>query len=265
MNFIKLILLIAAAILISSCSSDKNFKDNLIKTLKENPDIVFDTIKENPGEFMLTVQNAAQSAQQDMAVKRKQKEEEEFNAAFDKPLTPEINKNTIFQGKEDAPITIVEYSDFECPYCARGFSTIEELRKKYSGKVRFIYKHLPLSFHPNAMISAKYYEAIALQSPQKAFLFHDKIFENQSKLKKGEAFLTKIAKDLNIDMKKLKKDIDSDIVTNKIEADIAEAKKFGIQGTPGFIINGIPVRGAYPASHFETIISKLKAKGKLNL
>jgi protein-disulfide isomerase len=265
LNYFKLILLIAAAVLITSCSTDKAFKKQLIKTLKENPEIVFQTIKEHPSEFMQTVQGAAQNAQQDMAIKRKQQEENELAKSFEKPLKPVITEKQIYRGTKNAPITIVEYSDFECPFCSRGFTTVEELLKKYDGKIRFVFKHLPLSFHPSAMLSAQYYEAIALQSPKKAFKFHDMIFRNQSKLKKGEAFLTKIAKDLKVDFKRLKKDLNSEKVTLKIDQDIQEAKKFGIQGTPGFVINGIPVKGAYPASHFEKIISKLQAKGKLKL
>ncbi len=265
MNLLKLLSLITVAVYIVGCSSDQQFKERLQKAIDENPEIVFKVIEDNPAKFMMTVQSAAKNAQKDVAQQRQVAEAKKLNDAFENPLRPVITKDTLIKGPIDAPITIVEYSDFECPFCARGHNTVEALMKKYPGKVRFIYKHLPLSFHPNAMISSQYFEAIALQSPSKAFKFHDEVFKNQSKLKKGETFLTKLAKDLKVDLKRLKKDINSDRVSDKIDAHIKEAKKFGIQGTPGFVMNGIPIKGAYPAEHFEDIINKLKAKGKLKI
>ncbi len=265
MTLLKISSLVLVAYFITGCSTDKQFKKQLEDTLNENPEIVFELIKKNPAKFMTSVEKAARMAKEDMAKQAQLKAEQQLEDAFLNPLTPVVNKTRITKGSSDAPITIVEYSDFECPFCARGANTVTDLMKKYPGKVRFIYKHLPLSFHPNAMLSAQYYEAIAVQSPEKAMKFHDQIFAQQSKLKKGEAFLTKLAKDLKVDLIKLKKDINSDQVMNIINTDIKEAKKFGMSGTPGFIINGIPVRGAYPASYFDEIIKKLQTKGKLTL
>jgi protein-disulfide isomerase len=262
---LKISSLAIVAYLITGCSTDKQFRAQLEKTLSENPEIVFKTIQNNPAKFMSTLEVAARSAKEDMAKQAKVRQEKQLEDSFSNPLSPEISSRDVIKGPKDAPITIVEYSDFECPFCARGFNTVTDIMNKYPGKVRFIYKHLPLSFHPSAMLSAQYYEAIALQSPRKAMKFHDMIFAQQAKLKMGEAFLTKLAKELKVDLLKLKKDINSDQVASKIEADISEAKKFGMSGTPGFIINGIPVKGAYPAEYFDEIISKLKTKGKLIL
>jgi protein-disulfide isomerase len=161
------------------------------------------------------------------------------------------------QGPKDAPITIVEYSDFECPYCSRGYRTIQEVKEKYKGKIRFVFKHLPLDFHPMAMPAAQYFEAIALQSPEKAYKFHDYVFENQDKLKTGkEKFLDEAARKAGADLAKVKTDMKSDTVMKRIEADMEEAKQFGISGTPGFIINGVSLRGAYPADKFAEIIDR---------
>ena len=265
MNFIKLFLLVLISIFISSCSSDQKFKERLEITLEKNPELILKVIEKNPTKFLMTLDKATRTAKEEMAKNAEKQAQAELEEAFKKPLSPEISKIDTIRGPENAPITIVEYSDFECPFCKRGHDTVSELLKKYNGKVRFIYKHLPLSFHPQALISAKYYEAIALQSPSKAIKFHDKVFENQSKLKNGEAFLTKIAKDLKVDILKLKKDINSKKVEEKINRDISEAKKFGMSGTPGFLINGIPVKGAYPAEYFTNIINKLEKMGKVQL
>ena len=115
------------------------------------------------------------------------------------------------------------------------------------------------------MSSAKYYEAIRLQSEEKAFKFHDKIFDQQGKLRKGEPFLKGLAKELGVDMKRLAKDLESDVIEKRIKEDIAEAAKFGIQGTPGFVFNGIPVKGAYPGSHFDKIVDELKKRNMVKL
>jgi protein-disulfide isomerase len=265
MKFIQLFTLIISAIFISSCSTEKDFKNRLVKTLEDNPEILFNTIKKNPDRFMATVQNAAQEAKSKMAQRAKNNETNDLEKAIENPLKPKITSNNYFRGTKDAPITIVEYSDFQCPFCSRGKDTVTQLMKKYPGKIRFIYKHLPLSFHPQAMISAQYFEAIALQSSSKAFEFHDLIFENQAKLKLGEAYLTTLATKVGVNLVKLKKDINSKRVKDIIEEHKEEARSFNIQGTPGFIINGIPVRGAYPAEYFEQLISKLVTKGKLKL
>lgn len=264
-KFLSLAGLALASILISSCSSDRAFESRLKDALENNPELVFETIKKNPDKFMQTFQSTVELAKENYAKNAQAREDEELAKAFEKPLQPYISAEQIIRGPADAPITIVEYSDFECPYCARGQETVEQLMKKYPGKIRFVFKHLPLSFHPNAMISAKYYEAISLQSPKKAFLFHDKLFSNQRMLAKGETYLTQISKELNLDMEKLKKDVYSVKVKAKIDEDINEANKFSFQGTPGYIINGIPVKGAYPASHFENIIATLQEKGALKL
>ena len=140
-----------------------------------------------------------------------------------------------------------------------------ELMNKYEGKIRFVYKHLPLSFHPQAMPASQYFEAIRLQNPDKAWQFHDKIYKDQRKLQNGEAWLKSIAKELRVDMKRLEIDVKSEVVQKRIDEDMAEAGKFGFQGTPGFIINGIPVKGAYPINHFEGIVEELKKRGLLSI
>jgi predicted DsbA family dithiol-disulfide isomerase len=115
------------------------------------------------------------------------------------------------------------------------------------------------------MPAAKYFEALRVQSPELAYKFHDEIFKNQRKLKNGEKFLKAIVKKIGADQSKLEKDLKDPKIVKKIQNDIKEANKFGIQGTPGFLINGIPVKGAYPSTHFAKIIDELKKRGKVKL
>jgi len=247
------------------CMSDAQFKEKLAKTLKENPKVLTEAIEKNPVEIITAFQNAVKDAQQNMAKTRDDDEKKQLEEGHSNPLVPVLRDDETIRGPKDAPLTLVEYSDFECPFCARGYTTVMELMAKYGNKIRFIYKHLPLSFHEQAMLASQYYEAVRLQGADKAFKFHDEIYKNQRKLKNGEAFLKEAAKMAGADLKKVAKDISSKEVLARIEADQQEAAKFGMQGTPGFVLNGVPVRGAYPTSHFNNIVEELKKRGKLNL
>ncbi|MAW07300.1 MAG: thiol:disulfide interchange protein [Halobacteriovoraceae bacterium] len=248
-----------------SCMSDSQLKDKMTKILKENPQIVVDSIKENPADYIVAIQEAAKNAQGAIAKKKQEEEKKKLEATYDNPLKPVIRADEAIRGNKNAPLTLVEYSDFECPFCSRGFNTVMELIQKYGDNIRFVYKHLPLSFHKQAMISSQYYEALRVQNHELAFKFHDEIYKNQSKLKTGEKFLKSVAKKLGADMAKLKKDVKSKAIQDRIDADLKEAAKFGMQGTPGFILNGIPVKGAYPTSHFVGIVDELKKRGKVKL
>ncbi|MFL5786172.1 MAG: DsbA family protein [Bacteriovoracaceae bacterium] len=253
---------IGALVLAVSCTTSK---EDLKKLIKENPDIITESIKANPSKYIEALNEAVKSAQEGEGKRREEEEKKQLENSFNNPLQAEIRPDESFRGNKDAPITLVEYSDFECPFCSRGFGTVMELMKKYEGKIRFVYKHLPLSFHPQAMPAAQYYEAIRLQDPAKAWQFHDAVYKNQRKLQNGEAFLKAEAKTLGVDMNKLAKDVKSEKVQARIDADMAEAQKFGFQGTPGFLLNGVPVKGAYPASHFDQIIDELKKRGKITI
>ncbi len=237
-----------------SCSPSA---DQLKQTLNEHPDIVLDVIKNHPAEFVETINVAFQQAQ----VKKQQDQVRELaterETEFKNPKKAKVESGRAIAGSKAAPITIIEYSDFQCPYCSRGYETIKQVQEKYGDRVRVIYKHLPLEMHPMAMPAAKYFEAIALQDSKKAYQFHDKIFENQDKLNlQKEKYLESVAQELSLNMKKLKRDINSDVVKKRIEADMAEAKKFNFTGTPGFLVNGVSIRGAYPLSEFESVIDR---------
>ncbi|MGE0526737.1 MAG: DsbA family protein [Bdellovibrionales bacterium] len=232
-------------------------KQQIEKAIEENPDIVFNAIKKNPRKFVEVVNEAVRSAQETAREDEAKQEQARLEEEFKKPKEAVIEDGRVIFGPKDAAVTIVEYSDFQCPYCSKGYATVKEVMKEYGDKVRIIFKHLPLDFHPMAMPAAKYFEAIAMQDHSKAQKFHDKIFENQKDLNQGgEKFLEKTAKELGVNMAKLKKDLDSEDVKKRIEADMAEAKKFEFSGTPGFLINGVSLRGAYPFPEFKKIIDR---------
>jgi protein-disulfide isomerase len=254
-------LFLTFVLLASACTS----KDDLKKMIKDNPEIITEAIEANPSKFIEALNKAVKVSQEGEGKRRQEEDKKALEDSFNNPIKPNFRADESFRGKKDAPITLVEYSDFECPFCSRGFNTVMELMNKYEGKIRFVYKHLPLSFHPQAMPASQYFEAIRLQNPDKAWQFHDKIYKDQRKLQNGEAWLKSIAKELRVDMKRLEIDVKSEVVQKRIDEDMAEAGKFGFQGTPGFIINGIPVKGAYPINHFEGIVEELKKRGLLSI
>ena len=256
--YISSILIIGMALGLAACSTSP---DQLKKVLEENPDILANAIKKNPQPIMDALNEAAQQARRKQ-VEDAQKAQEEARAnARKSPKNPQIDDDRVIFGenKKGAKITIVEYSDFQCGYCGRAYRTMKQILDKYKDKVRVVYKHLPLDFHPMATPAARYYEAIALQDHKKATQFHDKIFENQSNLTSdGEKFLEKTAREVKANMKKLKRDLESDKVKNRVETDKQEASKFGFNGTPGFLVNGVPLNGAQPMEAFEAEFKEQK-------
>jgi protein-disulfide isomerase len=255
--------LIALAIAVLACTAAQA-KDitgaELKKALQENPDILLEAIRSNKSAIFTVISQAAMEEQARMKKEAADAEAKALEDSFKNPLKPAIGAATRTRGEKGAKYTLVEYSDFQCPYCTRGYQTVEELRKKYGKDMLFVFKHLPLPFHANAMPAAQWMEAASMQSAEKAWKFHDAMFTNQDKL--GVEFFKATAGELGLDVAKCEKDAESQGVKDIIAADMAEAGKFGFSGTPGFLINGVPVRGAYPPEYFEEVIRKLDAEKK---
>lgn len=256
----SLIFVVAVAGFMFSCTS----KDQLQKTIAENPEIVFEAIKKNPKGFFDAIEVARKEYEVVAREERARQEKEAFESEFKNPKEPKVEEGRVVFGDKDAPVTIVEYSDFQCPFCSKGANTMERILKEYKGKVRVVFKHL--AFKPYARPAAKYYEAIAKQDHKKAKEFHTYVFENQRDLSSGgEDFLKKAAKKVGANMSKLKKELDDAGIESLIDADMAEARKFGFDGTPGYLVNGVSVRGAYPFDHFQMIIDRhLESETKKN-
>jgi protein-disulfide isomerase len=252
--------LAALTIAILTCAAAKAEDitgDELEKALRKNPDVLIKAIKDNKKAIFDIIN---QTGVEEQARIRKQAEEAEKKAyedSFKNPLRPTIDDKTRFLGASDAKYTLVEYANFECSYCGASYRTVKELMKKHGNNLRFIFKHVPLPSQPLAMPAAQWLEAIAIQSPEKAWVFHDILFENQDKL--GVDFFKKTAKDLGVDVDRCEREAESQAVKDRIAADMDEAKKYGFDGIPGFVLNGVPVKGAYPLEYFENIIKKLDA------
>ena len=150
-----------------------------------------------------------------------------------------------------------DVTDAEWSFVVTYLALMKEDAPQRTHDLREVFKNKPLPMHPQAMPAASWFEAARLQSPEKSWAFHDKLFQNQDKL--GEPFYRETAKALGLDADKLAKDAASQAVKDAIAADVKEAEEFKFEGTPGFLLNGIPIRGAYPVEHFDEIIQKLQA------
>ncbi len=168
--------------------------------------------------------------------------------------------NAPVQGDADAKVTIVEWSDFQCPFCGRVIDTLHQIEKSYGSDVRIAFKHNPLPMHPNAPYAAK--AAIAAQKQGKFWQMHDKLFEANNS-RQGDALnqdkVDQMARDLGLDLEKFKADANSPETAQIIAADQAQASKLGANGTPHFFINGARISGAMPYESFKAVIdSQLK-------
>ena len=161
------------------------------------------------------------------------------------------------RGGKDAPITIVEFSDFQCPFCGRVNPTLAQISQVYGDKVKVAFKHLPLSIHPDS--PAAHAAAESAHRQGKFWEMHDKIFANQHEIKPDK--LRAYAKEIGLDLAKFDKDVASPDVKKRIEADSQEAEKLGVSGTPAFFINGRYLSGAQPFENFKKMIDEELAKG----
>lgn len=169
------------------------------------------------------------------------------------PVDVELRADDHIKGDKNAPVVIVEYSDFECPFCGRFYSdTLGQVEDTYikTGKAKLAYRHFPLSFHQNAMPAAIASECAGDQG--KFWEMHNAIFDNQTAI--GPDNLKKHAAQIGLDTAKFNKCFDGREHESEIRTEMAEGSQFGVSGTPGFFINGKSVSGAQPFEVFKSII-----------
>jgi len=156
------------------------------------------------------------------------------------------------KGPATAPIEIVEFSDFQCPYCLRVTPTVNQVLKAYGDKIRFVYRHYPLPNHPNARPAAE--AAVCAADQGKFWPYHDRLFEDPSKL--GQSELKRDAADLGLDTAKFDACVDSHKFKTTVDADLQAGLEAGVDGTPAFFINGRMISGAQPFDVFKRIIDE---------
>ncbi len=188
----------------------------------------------------------------DEMVKKQELEEKAKKEAENKVHSIPVGDSPLL-GNQNAPITIVEFSDFECPYCAKRAPSVKALQKKYPGKIKVVFKHFPLSFHKNAPAASA--ASIAAQKQGKFWEYRFKLAPFYRTLT-ADKFIS-VAKDLKLDIAKFKKDMKvAGANQAAIDKDMALGSSIGVRGTPAFYVNG------KTAPNFEQVVEGLVAKMK---
>ena len=153
-------------------------------------------------------------------------------ASLKLPVTHEDH----IQGSETAPVSLVEYGDYECPHCAHAYSVIKRVQKHFGKKLSFVYRNFPLNqIHPQAESAAETAEFAGAQG--KFWAMHDRLFENQERL--GEELYSELAEELSLSSTELLQALEEGKYTSRVRADFSGGVRSGVNGTPTFFINGI--------------------------
>jgi protein-disulfide isomerase len=229
------------SLILFSCSSpvkadpkiDPNFEAQVLQVIRKNPQALLDSVQ----AYQREQQDAQRKAQQSFIQELQQN-----------PKAVVAQSPTKGAGK----VVLVEFSDFQCPYCQAAAATIRQFVTKNRDRVTLVYKHLPLtSIHAQALPAAK--AAWAAGQQGKFWEFHDALFEQQKQL--GEPLYSSLAKSLKLDVAKFDRDRNSKTAEAAINQDLQLAEKLGINGTPFFVMNGRVFSGDVDIAALEQVLN----------
>jgi protein-disulfide isomerase len=247
------ILLICFAVIIglapvqANTPAIQNTVGNTIDAKLENQ--VLAIIRKNPGIVREAMQAEEQQKQQEQqALKQRFNQEMQKNPGI-------VIGNSPVKGAKNQKLLLIEFADFQCPYCAQAHTILKQFMERNQDKVTLVYKHYPLtSIHPEATAAAK--AAFAAQKQGKFWQYHDALFERQAEL--GEKLYIEIAQNLQLDIAKFNQQRNSPEFGTALDQDLKMAETLGIQGTPFFFVNGETVSGAVPLPELEKLVASAK-------
>ncbi len=217
---------------------NQKLEEQVLQIIRDNPQVIIESVQAYQQQEEDQMRGARQAFLQQMLTN---------------PAAVIGNSPTF--GAAAQKIVLVEFSDFQCPFCARAHQTIKAFMEKYKGEVTLTYKHLPLaSIHPQAMPAAK--AAWSAQQQGKFWEYYDALFEQQKDL--GENLYVAIAENLNLDLAKFNRDRQSKEAEAAINQDVQLARQLGINGTPFFFLNQEAFSGALELPEVEQILAKVK-------
>ena len=222
--------------------TEQTLREALRNTLRDHPEIVLDVLREHSIDVLEIAQKGSQERQ--FKAMRAQWQEDEKK-------TLEINQDRPILGNGKAPVVIVAYSDYTCPYCADAAETIHQVMAARKDVVRFMFKNYPRRDQPLSRLASEYVTAAFVLDKEKGWAYHDAVFANQMRLlKEGEGFLRAEALALGFNLQKLGTEVKGRTVKNIIDEDIMEAQTNGVPGTPFHLVNKLTVRGGLPLAAF---------------
>ena len=215
------------------------FEAQVLKAIRNHPEII---------------QEALQAYQQQQQQKLQQTQQL-INQEIQANPSSVIGESPV-TGATEQKIVLIEFSDFQCPFCAKAHETLKQFMAKHQDEVTLVYKHFPLTaIHPEAMAAAK--AAWAASQQGKFWQYQDALFAQQDKL--GEKLYVNVAKRLRLDLLQFNQQRNSEAVNAAIAQDQKLGEKLGLRGTPFFFMNGETFSGAVPLSKMESVLSSLKA------
>lgn len=221
-----------------SVKVNPQLEKQILEVIRRHPDVMLEVLQ----KYAVEQQLKEQKAQAD-AIKQVRKN------------TKALIGDSPVQGAADRQIVMLEFSDFQCQYCAAAEKNVKQFMAKYQDKVTLVYKHFPLTqIHPEALPAAR--AAWAANKQGKFWEYHDALFANQAKL--NEAFYIEIAKSLKLDLNKF--NTDRQAADNSIARDFQLGRKVGIEGTPTFIINGEVISGTATVAELEKALTQVNKK-----
>jgi Na+:H+ antiporter, NhaA family len=174
------------------------------------------------------------------------------------PLQPPLDEHDHVAGHFDAPLELVMYGDFQCPYCAASQSIIRRVRERLDGRLRFVFRHLPLpEVHPEAERAAQAAEAASLQGS--FWEMHDALYANGGRL--GDADLVALADRIGLDVDRFRADLDSPAPAARVARDADAARANGVTATPAFFVNGVPHTEAFDARSLVEALTSVSRDG----
>jgi NhaA family Na+:H+ antiporter len=175
-------------------------------------------------------------------------------ATADTPtLKPPVGDRDHIQGPADAPVTLVEYGDYECPHCRQVAPVVEQLQERFGDRLRYVFRHFPItSAHPNAQLTAEAAEAAAAQG--KFWEMHDRLFDYTGLLDRQQ--LVRFAEELDLDMERFERDLDEHVHADRVREEFLSGVRSGANGTPAFFLNGVRYDGAWDLDSLIAEIEK---------
>ncbi|NES18351.1 MAG: thioredoxin domain-containing protein [Symploca sp. SIO3E6] len=231
-----LLLLCLACLLYSLPAQAATLEEKVLQIIRDNPEVIIESVQ------------AYQLQQQQLVQKRRQAFVEEL-----KTNPKAVIGSSPTTGATELKTVLVEFSDFQCPFCSQAQKTLKPLIAKYQDEVTLVYKHFPLiSIHPQAMPAAK--AAWAAHQQGKFWEYHDALFSQQDKL--GEEFYLELAQTLNLDLEQFNRDRNSNAADTAIQQDLQIAAILELSGTPSFLIQSDNFSGAVQLSAIEKVLAQ---------
>jgi NhaA family Na+:H+ antiporter len=166
-------------------------------------------------------------------------------------LTPPVDPARDHVAGPDGAVTLVEYGDFECPYCIRAYPSVKEVQRRLGDRLRFVFRELPLDKHPHARTAALAAEAAGAQG--RFWDMHDRLFEAGGRLTPDD--IVSYAQELGLDLDRFARDMASDALAQRVDEDFESAIESEVPGTPAFFVDGEPYEGSYDADGLAEAIA----------